>query len=120
MQFAVHVGPREVLAAGIVLLGAEDREVSFNLDGMVFVLQLVPEPTPMAVEFTREHMKLMRIYLRGHLPLLSTTWKLNGIAQANGRMIDLDVMVYSQMETADCARQVSFCFTAHPVASQLA
>jgi hypothetical protein len=114
MQFSVHVGQREVLASGIVLLGSEDRDVAFNLDGMHFTVRLVPEGPAATVEFVRQDLKHMRIELHGPLPALSQTWRMTGVANAGDRQIDLDVMVYSQVEAADSVRQISFCFTARP------
>ena len=114
MQFSVKVEAREVLAAGVLVLGAEDRDMSFVLDGMEFTVSLIPAPTPLAVGFVRKSLKHMVVELRGEFPEFTAAWKLAALAQAGDRQIDLDLMVYSQSSNPQSVRQVSFTFTAHP------
>ena len=117
MQFAVKISDREVLAAGVLVLGSDDHEVSFMLDGMEFVISLIPTSEPLTVNFIRKAVKHMRVELSGQFPMFSASWKLSALAQAGERQIDLDLMVYSLSDRPDATRQVSFSFTAHPAST---
>ena len=116
MQFSVRVHDREVVASGVLVLGASDRDMLFNLDGMEFLVRLFPsaEPVPFKVEFVRHDLKRLTIEVHGAFPEFTASWKLTGIGQAGDRRVDLDLMVFSQSSQPDCVRQVSFTFTALP------
>lgn len=114
MQFAVKVGQREVIASGVLVLGAGERDASFNLDGMEFLVRLEPRDGALAVEFIRRDIKHLMIRISGYFPEFSAAWKLGAIAEAGERKIDLDLMVYSQSAEPDAVRQMSFSFTAAP------
>jgi hypothetical protein len=116
MRFAVKVHDREVIASGVLVLGPQDKDMSFDLDGMVFLVRLIVNSNPLTVRFVPSGSKLMRVELEGRFPELGAAWKIAGIGQAGDRMIDLDLMVYSLSETRDVNRQVGFTFTASPPA----
>jgi hypothetical protein len=118
MRFAVKVHDREVVASGVLVLGPEDKDMSFDLDGMVFLVRLVPTQAPLQVRFVSGGVKLMRVELEGKFPELGAAWKITGLGQAGDRRIDLDIMVYSLSEMRDVNRQVGFTFTATPGAGQ--
>ena len=113
MQFAVKVHDREVVASGVLVLGATDRDMTFNLDGMQFLVRLFPSATPMPfrVEFVRFGDKQMMIEIHGAFPEFTAAWTLTGIGQSGEHRIDLDIMVFSQGVLPDSVRQVSFTFT---------
>ena len=114
MQFGVKIHDREVIASGVLVLGATDRDMTFNLDGMEFLVRLFPSPTPIPfkVEFVRYDLKQMMIEVHGAFPEFTAAWKLTGVGQAGERRIDLDLMIFSQGSQTDSIRQVSFTFTA--------
>ena len=114
MQFGVKVHDREVVASGVLVLGAPDRDMTFNLDGMEYLVRLFPSatPIPFKVEFVRYDLKQLMIEIHGAFPEFTATWKLTGIGQAGERRIDLDIMIFSQSNEPDCIRQVSFTFSA--------
>ncbi len=114
MQFGVKVHDREVIASGVLVLGATDRDMTFNLDGMEFLVRLFPSPTPIPfkVEFVRYDLKQLMIEVHGAFPEFTAAWKLTGVGQAGERRIDLDLMIFSQSSQPDTIRQVSFTFTA--------
>ena len=114
MQFGVKVHDREVIASGVIVLGGPDRDMTFNLDGMEFLVRLFPSatPIPFRVEFVRYDLKQLMIEIHGAFPEFTAAWRLNGVGQAGERRIDLDIMVFSQSSEPDCIRQVSFTFTA--------
>ena len=114
MQFAVKVEQREVIASGVLVLGAGDRDATFNLDGMEFLVRLEPREGALAVEFIRRDIKHLMIKISGHFPEFSAAWKLGAIAEAGERKIDLDRLIYSQSAEPDAVRQMSFSFTASP------
>ncbi len=118
MQFGVKVHDREVIASGVLVLGASDRDMTFNLDGMQFLVRLFPSasPTPFKVEFVRYDLKQLMIEIHGAFPEFTAAWKLTGVGQAGDRRIDLDIMIFSQSGEPDSIRQVSFTFTATPSA----
>ena len=118
MQFAVAIEDREVVAAGSLVLGAADRNVTFDLDGMKFELRLVPGSTALEVQFIRDDVKRLIIEFKGLFPELTAAWKLSAIAETADRQIDLDVMIYSQSGEPDCVRQLAFSFTATPAKGQ--
>ena len=119
MHFAAKVHDREVIASGVLVLGPDDRDMSFDLDGMVFLVRLVPNDAPLQVRFIPEHAKLMRLSFEGKFPELGAAWKITGLAQAGDRRIDMDLMVYSLSELVSVNRQVGFTFTAHPGSGQV-
>ena len=118
MQFGVKVHDREVIASGVLVLGAPDRDMTFNLDGMQFLIRLFPSatPIPFRVEFVHYDPKQLTIELHGAFPEFTAAWRLNGIGQAGEHRIDLDIMIFSQSSQPDSIRQVSFTFTATGVA----
>ncbi len=122
MQFGVKVHDREVIASGVLVLGATDRDMTFNLDGMEFLVRLFPSaiPIPFKVEFVRYDLKQLMIEVHGAFPEFTAAWKLTGVGQAGDRRIDLDLMIFSQSGEPDTIRQVSFTFTATAPAGQTA
>jgi hypothetical protein len=118
MRFGAKVHDREVIASGVLVLGPEDKDMSFDLDGMVFLVRLIPTGAPLQVRFVPGGAKLMRVELEGKFPELGAAWKIGGLGQAGDRRIDLDIMVYSLSEIRDVNRQVGFTFTATPGAAQ--
>jgi hypothetical protein len=114
MQFAVKIHDREVIASGVLVLGPTDKDMSFDLDGMMFLVRLIPTEAPLQVRFVTGGPKLMRVEIEGKFPELGAAWKIAGLAQAGDRFIDLDIMVYSLSELRDVNRQVGFTFTAQP------
>ena len=114
MRFGVKIQDREVIASGVLVLAAADRDMTFDLEGMEYLVRLIPYPAPVPfrIEFVRRDIKHMMIEVHGQLPEFTAAWKLTGIGQANDRRIDLDLMVFSQSGEPDTSRQVSFTFTA--------
>ncbi len=114
MQFGVKIHDREVIASGVLVLGASDRDMPFNLDGMEFLVRLFPSasPIPFRVEFVRYDLKQLMIEVHGAFPEFTAAWKLTGVGQAGERRIDLDLMIFSQSSEPNTIRQVSFTFTA--------
>jgi hypothetical protein len=114
MQFGVKIHDREVIASGVLVLGATDRDMIFNLDGMEFLVRLFPSPTPIPfkVEFVRFDLKQLMIEVHGAFPEFTAAWKLTGVGQAGDRRIDLDLMIFSQGSQPDSIRQVSFTYSA--------
>jgi hypothetical protein len=114
MRFAVKVHDREVIASGVIVLGPHDKDLSFDLDGMVFLIRLIPNEEPLTVRFVTGGPKLMRVEFAGKFPELGAAWKVEGLGRAGDHMIDLDLMVYSLSDMRDVNRQVGFTFTAVP------
>jgi hypothetical protein len=113
MALTVEIPGRMIVGSGVVVLDAGDRQMTFNLDGMVYRVQLFPSatPEPLTVQFRRQHLKHVDIDISGQLPLFSASWKMGGIGYINDDRIDLDLMIFSQSDQPDCVRQVTFTFT---------
>ncbi|MGC1304900.1 MAG: hypothetical protein WA840_21225 [Caulobacteraceae bacterium] len=114
MQFGVKIHDREVLASGTLVLGPDDKDMHFDLDGMVFLIRMIPTEAALQVRFVTGGPKLLRVELEGKFPELGAAWKIASIAQAGDRYVDLDLMIYSLSALRDVNRQVGFTFTAHP------
>lgn len=118
MRFSVLVEDREVIASGALVFGPNDKRATFDLDGLIFVLQLNPGPGPLQLRFVSGGPKDLSIVIDGALPELGAAWTARGIGQAGDRRIDLDLMIYSLSTIADVNRQIGFTFTATPSAGQ--
>ena len=113
MRTAIKVSGRPVVSSGTVVIDATDREVAFDLDGLVYLLKLFPSPfeLPLRTEFVRRSRKHVDIEIHGKFPIFTATWKLTGIGYVDAGRIDLDLMILSQGDVPDCVRQVTFTFS---------
>ena len=114
MQFDVRIGERRVLASGNLLLGPTEREVTFTLEGMSYVMTFVPtsDPGPFQVRFDRRDQTHLHVETRGHFPAAAITWTYAGLLQFTDADIDLDLMIHSETADADSVRRLGFTFTA--------
>ena len=116
MPFEVKVGDRQVLASGQLVLTPADREVTFTLEGMSYVMTFTPttEPGPFQVSFNRRDQTHLHVDTRGLFPAGTIAWTYAGILQASDADIDLDLMVHSDSTAADSVRRIGFTFSARP------
>jgi hypothetical protein len=116
MALTVEIPGRMIVGSGVIVLDATDRQMRFDLDGMVYLVRLYPNgaPEPLTVAFKRQTLKHVDIDIRGQYPLFSVTWKLTGIGYVGDGRIDLDLMIFSQSDQPDCVRQATFTFTLTP------
>jgi hypothetical protein len=114
MQFEVKIGDRLVLASGNLVLGPADREVTFSLEGMTYVMTFVPtsEPGPFQVKFDRRDQALLHVETKGLFPAGAVAWTYAGILQFTDSDIDLDLMIHSESARIDSVRRIGFTFSA--------
>jgi hypothetical protein len=119
MQFEVKIGERRVLASGHLVLGPADREVTFTLEGMNYIMTFTPtsDPGPFQVRFDRRDPTHLHVDTRGHFPAGTVAWTYAGILQFTDADIDLDLMIYSESAQADSVRRIGFTFTARQKAA---
>ena len=114
MQFDVKIGDRKVLASGNLVLGPGDREVTFTLEGMSYVMTFAPtlDPGPFQVKFDRRDATHLHVETRGHFPAGAVAWTYGAILQFTDADIDLDLVIHSESAEVDSVRRMGFTFTA--------
>lgn len=119
MQFEVKIGDRKVMASGHLVLGPADREVTFTLEGMSYIMTFTPtsDPGPFQVSFDRRDQTHLHVDTRGHFPAGTVAWTYSGILQFTDADIDLDLMIHSESGQADSVRRIGFTFSAREKAA---
>jgi hypothetical protein len=119
MLVQVRIGSRRVAASGQLVLGREEREITFELDGVdcVLVLQPVLAGGPFQVRFDRTDATHLRILTQGRFPQGAVTWTFQGLLQVAEGELDLELMVVSETAELNSFRQVAYTVLTRPAGS---